>query len=88
MSDVNPHPTARQHPGLLGVLIAVQERFRGIRGQNAASALTLSLLTELFPHVMQVSYINPLFASLLGGLLLLLLPRLENTDIMPQNDDD
>ena len=30
----------------------------------------LSLLTELFPHVMQVSYINPLFASLLGGLLL------------------
>jgi uncharacterized membrane-anchored protein YitT (DUF2179 family) len=30
----------------------------------------LSVLTELFPHVMQVSYINPLFASLLGGLLL------------------
>ena len=30
----------------------------------------LSLLTEPFPHVMQVSYINPLFASLLGGLLL------------------
>lgn len=30
----------------------------------------LSLLTELFPRVMQVSYINPLFASLLGGLLL------------------
>ena len=30
----------------------------------------LSLLTELFPHVMQVNYINPLFASLLGGLLL------------------
>ena len=30
----------------------------------------LSLLTELFPHVMQVSYINPLFASLLGGRLL------------------
>ena len=34
------------------------------------SVALLSLLTELFPHVMQVSYINPLFASLLGGLLL------------------
>jgi len=30
----------------------------------------LSLLTELFPHVMHVDYLNPLFASLLGGLLL------------------
>ncbi|MBT9514026.1 MAG: YitT family protein [Acidovorax sp.] len=30
----------------------------------------LSLLTELFPHVMRVDYLNPLFASLLGGLLL------------------
>ena len=29
----------------------------------------LSLLTELFPHVMHVDYLNPLFASLLGGLL-------------------
>lgn len=26
----------------------------------------LSLLTELFPHVMHVDYLNPLFASLLG----------------------
>ena len=30
----------------------------------------LSLLTELFSHVMHVDYLNPLFASLLGGLLL------------------
>lgn len=30
----------------------------------------LSLLTELFPHVMHVDYLNPLFASVLGGLLL------------------
>ena len=30
----------------------------------------LSLLTELFPHVMQVSYINPLFARCWAGLLL------------------
>ena len=30
----------------------------------------LSLLTELFPHVMHVDYLNPLFAALLGGLLL------------------
>ena len=52
MSDVNPHPTARQHPGLLGVLIAVQERFRGIRGQNAASALTLSLFLSIFPLIL------------------------------------
>lgn len=35
-----------------------------------ACVALLSLLTELFPHVMQVGYINPLFASLLGGLLL------------------
>ncbi|WP_425549560.1 YitT family protein [Acidovorax lacteus] len=30
----------------------------------------LSLLTELFPHVMQVQYVNPLFAAVLAGLLL------------------
>ena len=30
----------------------------------------LSLLAELFPHVMHVDYLNPLFASVLGGLLL------------------
>lgn len=52
MTDVNPHPTARQHPGVLGVLIAVQERFRDIRGQNAASALTLSLFLSIFPLIL------------------------------------
>jgi uncharacterized membrane-anchored protein YitT (DUF2179 family) len=30
----------------------------------------LSLLAEMFPHVMHVDYLNPLFASLLGGLLM------------------
>ena len=30
----------------------------------------LSLLAELFPHVMHVDYLNPLFASVLGRLLL------------------
>ena len=34
------------------------------------SVALLSGLTELFPHVMHVDYLNPLFASLLGGLLL------------------
>jgi uncharacterized membrane-anchored protein YitT (DUF2179 family) len=34
------------------------------------SVALLSALTELFPHVMHVDYLNPLFASLLGGLLL------------------
>lgn len=34
------------------------------------SVALLSLLTELFPHVMHVDYLNPLFASVLGGLLL------------------
>ena len=35
-----------------------------------ACVALLSLLTELFPHVMHVDYLNPLFASVLGGLLL------------------
>lgn len=30
----------------------------------------LSLLTEMFPHVMHVDYLDPLFAAVLGGLLL------------------
>lgn len=34
------------------------------------SVALLSLLTELFPHVMHVDYLNPLFAAVLGGLLL------------------
>lgn len=34
------------------------------------SVALLSVLTELFPHVMHVDYLNPLFAAVLGGLLL------------------
>ncbi|MBV5292515.1 MAG: YitT family protein [Curvibacter lanceolatus] len=34
------------------------------------SVALLSLLTELFPHVMRVDYLHPLFAAVLGGLLL------------------
>lgn len=34
------------------------------------SVAWLSVLTELFPHVMHVDYLNPLFAAVLGGLLL------------------
>ncbi|MDR6212637.1 YitT family protein [Paracidovorax wautersii] len=34
------------------------------------SVALLSVLTELFPHVMHVDYLNPLFAAILGGLLL------------------
>ena len=40
MPAADVHPTSRQQPGVLGLLLAVQERFRDIRGQNAASALT------------------------------------------------
>ncbi|MEZ5382002.1 MAG: YihY/virulence factor BrkB family protein [Microthrixaceae bacterium] len=52
MADVDVHPTSAQHPGLLGVLVGVQERFRDIRGQNAASALTLSLFLSIFPLIL------------------------------------
>ena len=34
------------------------------------SVALLSGLTELFPHVMHVDYLNPLFAALRGGLVL------------------
>ncbi|GAA6121668.1 YitT family protein [Acidovorax sp. FG27] len=34
------------------------------------SVALLSALTEMFPHVMHVDYLNPLFAAVLGGLLL------------------
>ncbi|MDD0815924.1 YitT family protein [Curvibacter sp. HBC28] len=34
------------------------------------SVALLSALVELFPHVIHVDYLNPLFAALLGGLLL------------------
>lgn len=34
------------------------------------SVALLSALTELFPHVMHVDHVNPLFAAVLGGLLL------------------
>ncbi|CAM3433223.1 YitT family protein [Paracidovorax anthurii] len=34
------------------------------------SVALLSVLTEMFPHVMHVDYLNPVFAAVLGGLLL------------------
>ncbi|MDD0839741.1 YitT family protein [Curvibacter sp. HBC61] len=34
------------------------------------SVALLSALVELFPHVIHVDYLNPLFAAVLGGLLL------------------
>ncbi len=34
------------------------------------SVALLSALTEMFPHVMHVDYLDPLFAAVLGGLLL------------------
>ena len=52
MPAANVHPTSRQQPGVLGLLLAVQERFRDIRGQNAASALTLSLFLSIFPLIL------------------------------------
>jgi len=52
MPAADVHPTSRQQPGVLGLLLAVQERFRDIRGQNAASALTLSLFLSIFPLIL------------------------------------
>lgn len=34
------------------------------------SVLLLSALTELFPHLLHVNHVNPLFAAVLGGLLM------------------
>jgi uncharacterized BrkB/YihY/UPF0761 family membrane protein len=52
MPAADVHPTSRQHPGYSGCCWPCRSGFGDIRGQNAASALTLSLFLSIFPLIL------------------------------------